>query len=100
MGDRMLYSCAFAQGGPSALGFDLGSELVLKRFVLTDMQIPALAGPGCGTPRSLWAHLTGACWKLDVFARDHRDGLATRTGDRPVRKVQGEVVLGEEWPTV
>src|SRR6266849_8477899 len=96
MGDRVLNSGSFAQRGASALGFDLGSELVLARFILTDMQAPALADPGCGALRSLWTRITDACWKLGIFAWDHRHGLATRTGDCPVRKVQAEVVLGEE----
>src|SRR5437867_1397776 len=100
MGDRMLNRGAFAQRGASALGFDLGSELVLERFVLTDMQASPLTEPGCGALRSLWTPITGAGGKLGVFARDHRDGLAPRTGDGPVRKVQGEVVLGEERPAL
>src|SRR5262249_62417445 len=60
MGDRMLYRCSFAQRGASALGFDLGSELVLERFVLTDRQASPLAEPGCGTLRSLWTPIAGA----------------------------------------
>src|SRR5262249_44813424 len=95
MGDRVLHSGSFTQRGASALGFDLGSELVLELFVLTYMQGPALANPGLGALRSLWTHITGIGGKLGVFAWDHRHGLATRTGDHPVRKVQGEVILGE-----
>src|SRR4029453_2363049 len=100
MGDRVLHSCSFAQRGASALGFDLGSELVLELFILTDRQASPLAALGCGALRTLWTYLTGACWKLGVFAWDHRHGLTTRTGDRPVRKVQSEVVLGEECPAL
>src|SRR6516225_7853059 len=100
MGDRMLHRGAFAQRGASALGFDLGAELVLKQFVLTDMQASPLTDPGCGALRSLWTPITGAGRKLGVLARDHRDGLAPRTGDGSVRKVQGEVVLGEERPAL
>src|SRR5262245_19506152 len=100
MGDRMLHRCSFAQRGASALGFDLGSELVLERFVLTDMQTSPLTDPGGGALRSLGTPITSAGGKLGVFARDHRDGLASRTGDCPVRKVQGEVVLGEERPAL
>src|SRR5262245_66572650 len=96
MGDRMLHRCSFAQRGASALGFDLGSELVLERFVLTDIQASSLTDPGCGALRSLWTPITGTGGKLGVCARDHRYGLATRTGDGPVRKVPGEVVLSEE----
>src|SRR4029453_19296910 len=100
MGDRMLHRCSFAQRGASPLGFDLGSELVLERFVLTDMQASPLADPGFGALRSLWTPITGAGGKLSVFAWDHRHGLAPRTGDHPVRKVQGEVVLIEEGPAL
>ena len=96
----MLHCGAFAQRGASALGFDLGAERVLERFVLTDMQASPLTDPSCGALRSLWTPITGAGGKLGVFARDHRDGLATWTGDDPVRKVQGEVVLGEERPAL
>ena len=92
----MLNRGSFAQRGTSALGFDLGSELGLARFVLTDMQASPLTDPGCGALRSLWPPLTGAGGKLGIFAQDQRYGLATRTGAYPVRKVQGEVVLGEE----
>ena len=99
-GDRMLNRCSFAQRGASTLGFDLGSELVLARFVLTDMQASPLTDPGCGALRSLWTPSTGAGGKLGVFAWDHRYGLAAWTGDGPVRKVQGEVVLGEESPAL
>src|SRR4029450_7322073 len=98
MGDRMLNRCSFAQRGASALSFDLGAELVLERFVLTDMQASPLTAPGCGALRALWTSITGAGGKLGVCARDHRYGLATRTGDGAVRKVQGEIVLGEERP--
>src|SRR4029450_4077592 len=98
MGDRMLNRCAFAQRGASALRFDLGAELVLARVVLPDMQASPLTDPGCGARRALWTPMTGAGGKLGVCAWDHRDGLAPRTGDGPVRKVQGEVVLGEARP--
>src|SRR4029453_6300637 len=100
MGDRMLNRCAFAPRGASTLGFDLGSELVLAWFVLTAMQASPLTAPGCGALRALWTSITGAGGKLGVCARDHRYGLATRTGDGPVRNVQGEVVLGEERPAL
>src|SRR5262247_3130706 len=100
MGDRMLNRSAFAQRGASALGFDLGTELMLERFVLTDMQASPLTEPGGGALCSLGTPITGTGGKLGVFAHDHRDGLATRTSDRPVREVQGEVVLGEERPAL
>src|SRR5215510_12481226 len=100
MGDRMLNRCSFAQRGTSTLGFDLGSELVLEGFVLTDMQASPLTDPGCGALRALWTSITGAGGKLGVCARDHRYGLPTRTGDGPVHKVQGEVSLGEERPAL
>src|SRR5215510_9697894 len=87
MGDRMLHRGSFAQRGASALGFDLGAELVLERFVLPEMQTSPLPDSGGGALRSLWTSITGAGGKLGVFAQDHRDGLATRTGDGSVRKV-------------
>ena len=92
----MLNRGSFAQRGASALGFDLGAELVLERFVLPDMQASPLTEPGGGALRSLRTPITSAGGKLGVFAWDHRDGLASRTGNGPVRKVQGEVGLGEE----
>jgi len=96
----VLNSCAFAQRGASALGFDLGSELVLERFVLTDRQASPLAAFGCGALRSLWTSITGACWKLGVCAGHHRHGLTTRTGDMPVGEVEGEVVLRKACPAL
>src|SRR6516165_12042665 len=100
MGDRMLHRGAFAQRGASAFGFDLGAQLVLELFVLTDMQASPLPEPGFGALRSLWTPSTGAGGELGVFAWDQRHGLASRTGDHPVRKVQGEVVLREECPAL
>src|SRR5215471_10539149 len=100
MGDRMLNRGAFAQRGTSALGFDLGAELVLERFVLPNMQASPLTEPSGGALRALWTPITGASGKLGIFAWDHRDGLAPRTGDGPVRKVQGKSVLGEECPAL
>ena len=94
----MLNRGSFAQRGTSTLGFDLSSELVLEWFIRTDMQASPLTDPGCGALRALWTSITGAGGKLGVCARDHRYGLATRTGDGLVRKVQGEIVLGEERP--
>src|SRR5215470_17391146 len=81
MGDGMLHRGAFAQRGASTLGFELGAELVLERFVFTDMQASPLTEPSGGALRSLWTSITGVGGKLGVCARDHRDGLATRTGD-------------------
>src|SRR5262249_18592832 len=59
MGNRMLNRGSFAQRGASALGFDLGAELVLERFVLTDMQASPLTEPGGGALRSLGTPITG-----------------------------------------
>src|SRR4029453_5095902 len=100
MGDRVLNRGSFTQRGASALGLDLGSELGLALFVLPDMPAPALANPGGGALRSLRTRIAGACWKLGVFAWDHRHGLTTRTGDRPVGEVEGEVVLRKPGPAV
>src|SRR5215510_2087199 len=100
MGDRMLHRGAFAQRGASALGFDLGAELVLKLFVLTDRQAAALADLGCGTLRSLSTPSAGAGGELGVFAWDHRDGLAPRTRDLSVSEVEGEGVLCQACPAL
>jgi hypothetical protein len=96
----MLNRCSFAQRGTAALGFDLGSELVLELFVLTDRQASPLADPGCGTLRSLWTPIAGAGGELGVFAWDHRHGLAPRTSDMPVYEVEGEVVLRKACPAL
>src|SRR4029077_321356 len=100
MGDGVLHSCSFAQRGASAFGFDLGSELVLERFVLTDRQASSLAALGCGALRALGTSITGTCWKLGVFAWDHQHGLLPRTRDLPVYEVEGEVVLRKVCPAV
>src|SRR5262249_26147773 len=100
MGDRVLYSCSFAQRGAAALGFDLGAELVLELFVFTDRQASALAALGSGALRSLWTYITGAGGKLGVFAWDHRHGVAPRTGDMPMGEVEGEVVLRKVCPAL
>src|SRR5215475_6305497 len=100
MGDGMLHSGSFAQRGASTFGFDLGSELVLERFVLTDRQASSLAALGCGALRSLWTSITGTGWKLGVFAWDHPHGLAIRTRDLPVDEVEGEVILRKACPAL
>src|SRR5215467_11146284 len=100
MGDRMLHRSSFAQRGTSALSFDLGSELVLKLFVLTDRQAAPLADPGCGTLRSLWTPIAGAGGELGVFAWGHWHGLATRTRDLSVDEVEGEVVFRKACPAL
>ena len=64
------------------------------------MPAPALADPRCGALRSLGTRITGTGGKLGVFAWDHWHGLATRTGDAPVRKIQGKVVLGQACPAL
>jgi hypothetical protein len=89
-----------APRGASALGFDLGPELGLARFVRTAMQASPWTAPGGGALRSRWTPSTGAGGQLGVLARDHRDGLAPRTGAGPVRTVQGAGVLGEERPAL
>src|SRR5215831_18733920 len=100
MGDRVLYNCSFAQRGAAALGFDLGAELVLERFVFTDRQASALAALGSSALRSLWTYITGAGGKLGVFAWDHRHGVAPRTGDMPMGEVEGEGVLRKVCPAL
>ena len=89
-----------APRGASALGFDLGPELGLARFVRTAMQASPWTAPGGGALRSRWTPSTGAGGQLGVLARDHRDGLAPRTGAGPVHTVQGAGVLGEERPAL
>src|SRR5499433_1020925 len=100
MGDRILHRSSFAQRGTSALSFDLGSELVLKLFVLTDRQAAPLADPGCGTLRSLWTPIAGAGGELGVFAWGHWHGLAIRTRDLSVDEVEGEVVFRKACPAL
>src|SRR5260370_29764313 len=100
MGDRMLNRSSFAQRGASALGFDLGSELVLELFVRTNRQASPLAELGCGTLRSLWTPITGAGGELGGFAWDHRHGLAPRTRDMPVYEVEGKGVFRKAGPAL
>src|SRR5436309_291406 len=95
MGNRMFHRCPFAQGGPAALGLKPGTQRVLKLLILADRQGPALPELGGGALRALGTHVTGPGRKLGGSAWDHRHGLAARTGDRPVCKVEAEVVLGE-----
>ena len=100
MGDRMLHCRAFTQRGSSALGPDLGSQLVLELLVRADVQAPALSKPGFGALGAHRTRLTGAGRKLGGFAWDHRHGLSMRTGDGRVHKIQGEVVFREEVPNL
>src|SRR5262249_13311999 len=100
MGNRMLHRGAFAPGGPTTLGLDLGASLLLKLLVRAEGQTPALPEPGCGTLRAHRARITGTGRKLGVLAWDHRHGLAVGTGDRAVLDVQSAVVLGTQRPAL
>src|SRR5512132_4511871 len=95
MGNRMFHRRPFAQGGPAALGLKLGTQLLLKLLILADRQSPALPELGGGALRALETRVTGTGRKLGGSAWDHRHGLATRTGDCAVCKVEAGVVLGE-----
>src|SRR5712691_5140411 len=100
MGDRMFNSRTFAQRGPSALGVDLGAQLLLELLVLADGQAPTVPHAGGGALRAHRTRITGTGRKLGVLAWDHGHGVAVGTGDRPMREVQGEVLLGEQAPTL
>src|SRR5262245_64624470 len=100
MGDRVRKSCSFTQRGASALRFHLGSELGLELCVLTAIQASPLATPGCRTRRALWTPRTGACWKRDGCAWEHRPGLAPRPGALAGGEVAGEVVLRKKCPAL
>lgn len=67
-GDCMLNRRAFAQRGASALGLDLGAELVLEWFVFPDRQASPLADLGGGTLRALGAPSADAGRELGGFA--------------------------------
>ena len=45
----MLHRGSFAQRGAAALGFELGAERVLERFVFPDRQTPPFPDPRGGT---------------------------------------------------
>jgi len=96
----MLHCRAFTQRGSSALGPDLGSQLVLELLVRADVQAPALSKPGFGALGAHRTRITGAGRKLGGLAWDHRHGLSMRTGDGRVHKIQGEVVFREEVPNL
>src|SRR5262249_61621325 len=94
MGNRLFHRRPFAQGGPAALGLQLGTQLVLKLLILADRQRPPLPELSGGALRALGTRVTGTRPKLGGSAWDHRHGLAARTGDRPVCQVEAKVVLG------
>src|SRR5262245_2050011 len=100
MGNRMLHRRPFPQRGPSTPRLHLGSQLLLELFVLADAQASTLPVRGFGTLRAQGACITRRSRKLDRFARDHRDALATRTGHLPTRKVQREIMLGKKRPNL
>src|SRR5215813_9877620 len=99
-GNRLLHRCAFAPGGPTTLGLDLGAALLLALFVLADGQTPAVPAPGFGTLRAHRTRLTGTGRPLGVLAWDPRHGLAVGTGDRAVRAGQSAGRLGKQRPAV
>ena len=95
MGNRMFHRRPFAQGSATALGLKLGTQLLLKRLILADRQGPALPECGDGARRALGTRVTGTGRKLGGSAGEPRHGLAARTGNRPVGKVEAEGMLGE-----
>src|SRR5512145_713064 len=100
MGHRLLQRCAFAQGGPTTLGLDLGAELLLDLCVLAAGQTPAVLEPGLGPRRAHRTRITGPGRTLGVLAWDHRHGLAVGTGDRAVLEVQSDILLGTQRPAL
>ena len=90
MGNRVLHRGPFAQRGPSTLGLHLGAQLLLELFVLADAQASALPVRSFGTLGAQGTRVTRSSWKLGLFAWDHGDGFATRTGYLHTRKVQSE----------
>ena len=92
MGNRVLHRGAFPQRGPSTLRLHLGSQLLLELFVLADAQASALPARGFRTRGTPGTGVTRRSRKLGRLAWDHGDGLATRTGPLPTRKVQREIM--------
>jgi hypothetical protein len=91
MGDGVLNRGSFAPRGASALRPDFGAQLLLERFVRTDVQPPALPVHGFGTLGPQGTHGTHRRRKLGRLARNHRDTLAPWTGDVHTRKVQSDI---------
>jgi hypothetical protein len=100
MSDRVFNSPPCTPCGPSTLGPDLGPQLVLALLILTDDQTPPWPDPGCSAPRASWTRATGIGWKLGLPSWGHWHGLAVWTGARPVRAVQGKIVLGAAFATL
>src|SRR5712691_7791399 len=96
MGDGMLHRCAFAQCGSSALGSQLGPQLVLELLVFADTQAPALPHLRFGTLGAYRTRITGTGRKLGGPPWHQRHGLTLRTGHCPVHEVEGEVGFGKE----
>ena len=88
MGNRVLHRGPFAQRSPSTLCLHLGTQLLLALFVLAAAQASALPVRGFGTLGAPGTRGTRRRRKLGMFALDHGDARATRTGDLPTRKVQ------------
>jgi len=97
MGNRVLHRGPFAQGGSSPLCLHLGPQLLLEWLVLADAQASALPARGCRALGAQGTHVTRRSRKLGRLAEDYGDALAARTGDLHPRKVQGEIMLREQW---
>src|SRR5262245_20314908 len=98
MGNRMFHRRPFAQRGPATLGLQLGPQLLLKLLILADRQRPPLPELRSRALRARRTRVTGTRRKLGGSAWEHRHGLAARTGDRRVCKVEAEVGLVKHGP--
>src|SRR5262249_38542978 len=98
MSNGMLHRRPFAQRGSAAFGSELGTQLLLELFILTDRQGSAMPQLGGGALRALGTRVTGTGWKDDRAAQEHRHRLAAWARHRPVREVEGEGLLGEQQP--
>src|SRR5215475_5866275 len=95
---RVLHRCPFPERGPSTPRPHLGSQLLLARLILADAHASALSVGGCGALGSQGTRVTRRRRKLGRLAGDHGDTLAPRTGHLHTRKIQGEIILREQWP--
>src|SRR5262245_50085676 len=100
MGNRVLHRRSFAQRGSSPLCLHLGPQLLLERLVLADAQASALPARGFRALGPQGTRVTRRSRKLGRLAEAHGDALATRTSDLHAYKVQGEIMLREQWPTL
>jgi hypothetical protein len=94
----MFHRRAFAQGGPAALRSELGSQFLLERLVLADMQASPVPKLGVGARCAYPTRITGTRRKLHSPPWGHRHRHAPGQATIPCTQSRPKSVLAKRSP--